>query len=108
MEPKWVGATKACSNDSGHVTKLKVAAMPIYAKPFKNLLLRDQKANERGVWYAALGTWVQQICSNDDIGLTLTFLTARSICFLMLLNGKIDISSGKMLESHVMEKSYNK
>ena len=30
VEPPWVGGTKACSNDPGHMTKM--AAMPIYGK----------------------------------------------------------------------------
>ena len=45
-------------------------------KPFKNLLLRNQMANDIGAWYAALGS--NDVCSNDDLGLTLTFFTARS------------------------------
>ena len=30
MEPPWDGGTKACSNDTGHMTKM--TAMPIYGK----------------------------------------------------------------------------
>ena len=55
--------------------------------------------------------WVHRpnkVYSNDDIGLTLTFFTARSICFHMLLYGKIYIPSRKILESHLMEETYNK
>ena len=47
----------------------KVAAMPIYGK---NLLLRNQKADNLESWYAASGARVLANCSNDDPGLTLT------------------------------------
>ena len=30
MEPPWGGGTKACSNGTGHMTKM--AAMPIYGR----------------------------------------------------------------------------
>ena len=57
----------------------KMAAMPIYGKkPFKNLLLENQKADDLGTWYVALGMWAYQFCSNDDPMLTLTYLTSRS------------------------------
>ena len=40
----------------GHMTKM--AAMPIYGKKtFKNLLLQNQKADDLGTWYIALGMW---------------------------------------------------
>ena len=41
MEPPWDGGTKVCSNCPGHMTKM--AAMSIYCKTLKNLLLRNQK-----------------------------------------------------------------
>ena len=47
-------------------------------KTLKNLLLRNQKADDLESWYAALGTQVLPIPSNDDPGLTLTYFTARS------------------------------
>ena len=53
MEPPWDGGTKVCSNGPGHMTKM--AAMPIYDKNIKNLLLRNQKADDLGSWYAASG-----------------------------------------------------
>ena len=53
--------------------------MPIYGqKTFKNLLLQNQKADDLGTWYVALGMWVYQVCSNDDPKLTLTYLMSRS------------------------------
>ena len=42
IEPPWDGWTKVRSNDSGQMTK--IAAIPIYGKNFKNLLLKNQKA----------------------------------------------------------------
>ena len=44
---------KVCSNGPGHVTKK--AAMPIYGNTPKNLLLRNQKADDLETWYAASG-----------------------------------------------------
>ena len=48
--------SKVCSNGPGHMTKM--AAMPIYGKTLKNLLLRNQTADDLGGWYAALGARV--------------------------------------------------
>ena len=56
MEPPWDSRTKVSSNGSGHMTKM--AAMPIYGKKLKNLLLRNQKADDLETWYAALGAQV--------------------------------------------------
>ena len=56
MEPPWVGGTKVCSNGPGHMTKM--AAMPIYGKNLKKLLLRNQKAYDLETWYVALGARV--------------------------------------------------
>ena len=42
---------------SGHMTKM--ATMPIYGKNLKNLLLRNQKVDDRETWYAASGAGVQ-------------------------------------------------
>ena len=57
MEPPWAGGTKVCSQYLGHMAKMVIT--PIYGKnPFKNIL-RNQRANGPGAWYAALGTWAQ-------------------------------------------------
>ena len=56
MEPPWDGGTKVCSNGPGHMTKM--AAMPIYGKNHKNLLLRNQRTDDLETWYAALGARV--------------------------------------------------
>ena len=47
-------------------------------KTLKNLLLRNQKADDLETWYAASGAQVLPICLNDDSWLTLTYFTARS------------------------------
>ena len=48
-------------------------------KTLKNLLLRNQKADDLDTWYAASGTFkYYQVCSNNDPGLTLTYFTTRS------------------------------
>ena len=65
MKRLWDGGTKVCSNDPCHMTK--AAAMPIYGKSLKNLLLWNHRVLE---YY--------RVCSNDDHGLTLTYFTARS------------------------------
>ena len=46
-------------------------------KTFKNLL-QNQRANDLGHWYVALGQWAHQIYSKNDSRLTLTYFTARS------------------------------
>ena len=56
VEPPWDGGTKVCLNGPGHMTK--VAAIPIYGKNLKNLLLRNQKADDLETWYAASGARV--------------------------------------------------
>ena len=56
----------------------KMTTMPIYGKNFKNLLLRNQKADDLETLYAASGAWVLPNYSNDDPGLTLTYFMARS------------------------------
>ena len=58
MEPLWDGGTKVYSNGPGHMTK--TAAVPIYGKNLKNLLLRNQKADDLETGYAALGAKVLQ------------------------------------------------
>ena len=56
MKPPWDGGTKVCSNGPGHMPK--VAAMPIYGKDLKNLLLWNQKADDFESWYVASGAAV--------------------------------------------------
>ena len=58
VEPPWEGGTKVCIkvciNGQGHMTKM--AAMPIYEKTLKNLLLQNRRADFHESWYEALGT----------------------------------------------------
>ena len=56
MEPPWDGETKVCSNGPGQMTKM--AAIPIYGKNRKNLLLQNPKADDLETWYAAMGARV--------------------------------------------------
>ena len=48
VEPPWDRGTKVCSKGPGQMTK--IAAMPIYGKKLKNLLLET--------WYVALSAQV--------------------------------------------------
>ena len=54
VEPPWEGGTKVCINGPGHMTKM--AAMPIYGKTLKNLLLQNRRADFHETWYVASGT----------------------------------------------------
>ena len=58
VEPPWEGGTKVYINGSGHMTKM--AAMPIYGKNLKNLLLGNQKSYDLETWHVALGTQALQ------------------------------------------------
>ena len=88
--------TKVCSGDLGHT--------PIYGKNSLEIFFSGTKGPlALGLGMQHQGLWPNKICSNDDLELTLTFfLLQGQICCLMLLYGKIYISSGKMLESHLM------
>ena len=59
MKPSWDGGTKVCSNGPAHMTKM--AAIPICNKNLKNVLLRNQKADDIESWYAASGAPVLPI-----------------------------------------------
>ena len=65
---------KVCSNSP------RWLPCPYTVKTLKNLLLRNQKANDLETWYAPLGARVllYQDCSNDDPGLILIYFMARS------------------------------
>ena len=56
MELLWDERTKVYSSGPGHMTKM--AAIPIYVEKLKNLLLRNQKADDIETWYAASGARV--------------------------------------------------
>ena len=56
METPYDAGTKVCSKGPGHMSKM--AATPISGKkPFKNLLLQNQKSDDLGTWYVAFGLW---------------------------------------------------
>ena len=60
---------------------------PYIVKTLK-YLLRNQKADHLETWYAALGTQVYQVYSNDDPWLTMTYFMEGQIWCLMFLYGK--------------------
>ena len=66
----------------GNMTRM--ATTPIYGKkPFKNILLQNQRANGFRAWYAALHGDMGPIKfeENDKLGLTLTFFYEKVKCF---------------------------
>ena len=72
------------------VTWPKWPPHPYMVKPVKNLL-RNQRANDLGAWYAALGTWAQQ--SLFKWWPWVDLFTERS--------NLLPLYSGKMSESHL-------
>ena len=75
-----MGEKKVCSNGPGHMTKM--AAMPIYGKnPLKIFFSRTIRPMTLGLGMKHLPCGAYQVCSNDDPGLTLTYLTPRSNLF---------------------------
>ena len=107
MKAPWAGGTKVCSGGLGHMTKM--AAMPIYDKTPIKIFYGTKEPMILGLGMQHRGLGPNNVCSNDDLWLTLTFFTARSnllpYAFYM---EKIYISSGKMLESHFIEEKYKK
>ena len=55
-----------------------MATMPIHGKNFYKFLLLNQWIDCLEIWYIALDTRVYQDCSNNDLGLTLAYVTTRS------------------------------
>ena len=68
MEFPWDRGMKVYLNGPGHITKM--AAMPIYDKTLKNLLLKNQKSFDLETSHA--------VSITDDSGLTMTYFAARS------------------------------
>ena len=56
----------------------KMAATPVYVKNPLKIFVSSHKVDDLGTWYAALGMWGLQFCSNDGPRLTLTYLSSRS------------------------------
>ena len=57
VEPPWEGGNKVCINGPGHMTK--ITAMPM-VKPFKNLLLQNQKSYDLETWHVESETQALQ------------------------------------------------
>ena len=55
MKTPYNKLAKMYANYFGHMTKM--ADMTIYGKPFENLLLQNQKADDIGTWYVTFGMW---------------------------------------------------
>ena len=58
VEPSWAVGKKVYINGTGHITKM--AAMPIYGKTFKNLLLQNKQSYGLETWHVALGAQALQ------------------------------------------------
>ena len=58
VEPPWIRGTKVYINGPGHITKM--AAMPIYGKNLKNILLQNQKSYDLETWHEASVTQALQ------------------------------------------------
>ena len=66
----------------------KMAAMHVYGKDLKNVFFGTKRATTLNF---GMHNWVlkyDQVCLNDDPGLTLTYLRQGQIWFLMLLYGE--------------------
>ena len=58
---------------------IKMAAMPVYGKNLKKLLLQNQQTDDLETWFIALFMQVLLRLKNFDQKLTLTHFTPRSI-----------------------------
>ena len=68
---------KICYHDAGHM--IKMAAMPIYGKnPSKIIFSRTSMPIFMKLGMQHRGLLHIIVCSNDDLGVTLTYFTARS------------------------------
>ena len=68
---------KICCYDAGHMTKM--AAMPIYGRNFSKIFFTGTGwpiTTKRGMQHWGLLLII--VCSNDDLGVTLTYFTLRS------------------------------
>ena len=66
---------KICGLDAGHMTRM--AAMPIYGKILQKNLQEPAGRFPRNL-VCSIGLLPIMVCSNDDLGVTLTYFTARS------------------------------
>ena len=87
MKPPWDGGMKIYSKGPGHMTNM--AAMFIYVKNLKKIFFSGTKRPMTlivGMQHRVLKYY--QVYSNDNPGLTLTYLRKGQIWSLKLLYGK--------------------
>ena len=74
MKTSYNKLAKIYVNCSGHMTKM--ADIPIYGKsPLKIFFSRTRRLMTLGLGMLYFECGAYQVCSNDDPGLTLTYLT---------------------------------
>ena len=77
MKTPYDKVAKIYSKHLGHMTKM--AATPIYGKnPLKIFYPRTRRPMTLALGMQLSGCWAYQVCINNDPGLTLIYLTARS------------------------------
>ena len=76
VKTPWDRGMKVCSTGLGHITNM--AAMPIYDNNLKKIFsgTKQPMTLKAGMPHRVFKYF--QVCSNDDLGLTLTYFTARS------------------------------
>ena len=72
----WDRGMKVCSNGLGHITNM--AAMSIYNNNLKKKFSGTKQPMTLKVGMQHRVFKYYQVCSNDDLGLILTYFTARS------------------------------
>ena len=75
---------------------------PYMVKPFKNIFLQNQRANDLVAWYVALEPWAHH---NWFKGWP---LVDRDLFYGKVKFGLLCFYMGKLLESHLMEETYSK
>ena len=89
-----MGELKFIQNGPGHMTKM--AAMPLYGKNLKNLILWNQKAYDLETWYVASGARVLPSLFKwwpwVDLDLFYGNVKFGSLCFCMGKGKTMDIS----------------
>ena len=78
VEHPWVGGTKVCARDLGHMTKM--AATPIYGKNHsKTFFSRTGRSISMKLGMYHRGPQPVIVCENDDPGMIMTYCMSRSI-----------------------------
>ena len=103
VEPPWDEETKICSNGPDHMTNM--AAMSIYGKILKNLLLWNQTADDLENWYATLSTRVLPTLFNwwpwVDLDLFYGRVKFGPLCFLWEKGKVMDFYEYQMSRSFI-------